>query len=145
MSFDGNLTYMADSKLGDAENTIESIFQATSQLYVGTYKMIVVLTVFESGWGNNNLHTYTIDYGELFELVDDETGLSGNITINADSNTMVGDTVKAIDPMFASISAYVGTTVKIGAVDSDSYKYGFNVTLSEGATVVYNPSNWNYD
>jgi len=52
----------------------------------GIYKLVVVLTVFEQGWGRHNLRTYTIDKGDVFELVDDNTGDSEAITINIDDN-----------------------------------------------------------
>ena len=43
--------------------------------------MIVVMTTYEDGWCKKNLHTYTIDYGTIFELSEDSDSDSGNIII----------------------------------------------------------------
>jgi len=46
------------------------------------------MVVYEKGWGHADLHTYTIDYGSAFELVTDETGASGNVTLDIDNNSV---------------------------------------------------------
>ena len=40
------------------------------------------MTTYEDGWCKKNLHTYTIDYGTIFELSEDSDSDSGNIIIN---------------------------------------------------------------
>lgn len=77
--------YLADSQVLNEKNTLTCFFPAVQQKICGTYKLVVVLTVFEQGWGRHNLRTYTIDKGDVFELVDDETGESGAITIVPDA------------------------------------------------------------
>lgn len=77
--------YLAISKLTGEENKIQVYFPAKDQLKCGTYKMVIVVSMFESGWGKSDIHTYTIDYGDMFTLVDDETGESGYIHIDADN------------------------------------------------------------
>jgi hypothetical protein len=45
-------------------------FPAQDQIRAGKYKVVIVLTIYESGWGSNNLRTVTIDKGEQFILED---------------------------------------------------------------------------
>ena len=45
--------------------------------------MIVVMTTYEDGWCKKNLHTYTIDYGTIFELSEDSDSDSGNINLSS--------------------------------------------------------------
>lgn len=78
------LGYLAPSRILEEANRIQCYFPAVEQRYLGTYKLIVVLVIYQAGWGENNLRTYTIDYGQIFKLVDDETGESGDITIEID-------------------------------------------------------------
>nr|UWG30425.1 MAG: hypothetical protein [Bacteriophage sp.] len=39
----------------------------------GIYQLIVVVETFVPGWGKRQLKTNTIDYGEIFEIVDKGT------------------------------------------------------------------------
>lgn len=81
--------YLMPSKILQEKSVIECYFPASEQRYCGIYKLIVVISMYQSGWGSTNIRTYTVDYGNIFELVDDETGESGNLTItvsNYDKN-----------------------------------------------------------
>lgn len=81
--------YLMPSKVLNEKNVIECYFPANEQRYCGIYKLTVILHMYQSGWGTTNMRTYTVDYGNIFELVDDETGESGDLTItvsNYDKN-----------------------------------------------------------
>lgn len=77
--------FLMPHKILNEKNKLECYFPAEEQRYCGIYKLIIVLTMYQYGWGPDNLRTYTMDYGNVFELVDDETGESGNLTITVDT------------------------------------------------------------
>lgn len=85
-----DLRYLAPSKVSQEENKITLWFPARDQRYCGQYRLTIVLVMYEPGWEKNDLHTYTIDYDYIFNLVDDETGQTGYISIDLDNNTIVG-------------------------------------------------------
>lgn len=74
--------FLAPSIIEEKEGHVAAYFPAHEQIIAGEYKMVVVLTLYETGWGTENLHTHTIDYGTLFNLVTDESGESGDIIID---------------------------------------------------------------
>ena len=45
--------------------------------------------MYEPGWGETDLHTYTMDYGEVLMLVNDNTGASGYITLDVDKDDIL--------------------------------------------------------
>lgn len=57
-------------------------FPAKDQEFVGKYKLVLQIDVKEDGWGINNVHTYTTDYGHVFSLTDCQDGQVGSIVIN---------------------------------------------------------------
>lgn len=63
--------YLTDTNLVESINKIQCYFPAQDQYLCGGYKFVVVMTVYEPGWGCRNLHTYTFDYGIVFNLVED--------------------------------------------------------------------------
>ena len=50
-----------------------AFFPAYDQKSTGKYKLIVVAEIFQSGYGNGNIRTVTIDYPDVFELVSSST------------------------------------------------------------------------
>lgn len=70
-----DFSFLAPSKVVDGENRVEVFFPAQDQIACGTYKLVIVTVAYEAGWGRNNLHTYTFDYGAQFNLVDSENGI----------------------------------------------------------------------
>lgn len=104
-------SYVKDAKEGKRPN-IEVFFPAQDQIACGTYKLVLVITSYNSGWGRNNLHTYTQDCGGVFELVDDETGISGDVTIRIPDGDIIGK--EDIDD------------VKIGDIKTDINHYYLN-------------------
>jgi hypothetical protein len=35
-------------------------------MFCGVYKLIVQAMIYEPGWGRTDIHTYTMDYGDVF-------------------------------------------------------------------------------
>ena len=146
--------YLAESQVLPEENRISCLFPAVDQLMCGTYKLIVVLSVYEQGWGKHNLRTYTIDKGNIFELVDDHTGKSGNITIDVDGT---GDRENLIKSIFANKDTdpsspdkdvfYLPTnsSLRLGLNDIKGKPYNIFCILKDDCEVVYNPYDWNFN
>jgi hypothetical protein len=85
----------------------------------GIYKLVVVLTVFEQGWGRHNLRTYTIDKGEVFELVDNSKGESGAITLDVDSTGQRESVIKNIYTESDDYTMADDSNLPIGEFDLD--------------------------
>ena len=62
--------YLASSRVINDTNTIEMYFPAQDQKDFGKYIVLIVVTVYQPGWGSNNLRTFTINKGVQFEIVD---------------------------------------------------------------------------
>lgn len=62
--------YLASSMVINDTNTIEMYFPAQDQKDFGKYIVLIVVTVYQPGWGSNNLRTFTINKGVQFEIVD---------------------------------------------------------------------------
>lgn len=78
--------FLMPSKILNDKNIVECYFPAEEQRYCGTYKLTVVFVIYQHAWGPANLRTITMDYGRIFELVDDATGESGDFTIVVDNS-----------------------------------------------------------
>ena len=63
--------YLASSRVISDSKQIEMYFPAEDQRNFGQYIVLIVITVYEPGWGSNNLRTFTINKGVQFEIVDD--------------------------------------------------------------------------
>ena len=63
--------YLASSRVISGSKQIEMYFPAEDQKSFGEYIVLIVITVYEPGWGSNNLRTFTINKGVQFEIVDD--------------------------------------------------------------------------
>ena len=62
--------YLASSRVIGGSKQIEMYFPAEDQRNFGQYIVLIVITVYEPGWGSNNLRTFTINKGVQFEIVD---------------------------------------------------------------------------
>ena len=70
--------YLASSRVINDTNTIEMYFPAQDQKDFGKYIVLIVVTVYQPGWGSNNLRTFTINKGVQFEIVDGNDTQQGN-------------------------------------------------------------------
>ena len=62
--------YLAPSRVTANKNEIEMYFPAQDQKTLGRYRVVIVVTLYQPGWGSNNLRMMTIDKGEQFILKD---------------------------------------------------------------------------
>ena len=134
--------YLADSQVLPTKNTLTCFFPAVQQGMCGEYKLVVVLTVFEQGWGRHNLRTYTIDKGVVFELVD-EGGESGDIYLDVDDT---GDDENLIDSIWTEEDEYTiatNSSVPLGGFDLFDKQYNIYLKLKDGSVVLYNGQNPN--
>ena len=144
--FDENFRYHAPSKVLEGRNKIQTYFPAQDQLMCGDYKLVVVLVVFEAGWGKCDLHTYTIDYGTVFTLVDDDSAINGDVTIDVDNDKLVNSDMSEINtPGYCNYRMYPNTNMMLGGKDIDGKKYNIEVSLTNGDKWNYYPENWPYN
>lgn len=139
--------YLAPSRVLEEKNRIQVYFPACDQYACGVYKLVIVLVVYEAGWGRCDLHTYTIDYGDVLTLVDDNSGVSGDITLDIDNNTMSNSDIVDINVKSANYYMYPNSNLPLGKSDNRGNTYEIEVTLSNGATVKYTTDrdNWPYE
>lgn len=135
--------YLADSQVLHEANALTCLFPAVQQKMCGTYKLVVVLTVFEQGWGRHNLRTYTIDKGDVFELVNDETGESGNIFMDVDDKGYKTSEIAENGISVSSDSYVIGANSKlaVGGRDAEGTDYNISCELVDGTTILYSPKN----
>ena len=130
--------FLAPSLLTEEDSGAEAYFPACEQMIAGPYKMVVILVMYESGWGRNNLHTYTIDYGTLFNLVDDNTGMTGNIVIDGDTGELIGN--KILRMYFAETDYYVNinSQLQLGTgSDLRDNQYKLYTVVDNGSVIEY--------
>lgn len=139
-----DFTYLAYSRVLPKANAIQCYFPANDQAFCGIYKLIIQAIVYEPGWGRTDLRTYTMDYGDVIELVDDNTGVSGDITVDVDTNDIENRDIIAIRVKSKDLTIYENTKLNIGDKDIKDRKYSIEVDLENGSTVEYDPTNWPY-
>lgn len=134
-----NFRYMADCRFIDKSNKIQVYFPAHDQYAPGVYKVVIAVVTFDAGWGCQNLHHYTMDYGELFTLSDE--GIDGDIIIDGDNGTIDGDGGDIVDILIESENYYMypGKMLHLGDEDNKGTKYNIKVVLSNGAVLNYDP------
>ena len=140
-----DFTYLAYSRVLPKANSIQCYFPAKDQMFCGVYKLIVQAMIYEPGWGRTDIHTYTMDYGDVFQLVDDKTGASGDITIDADTDDIENKNIIAMRIKTKDLVMYGNTKLNLGEKDVRDHKYVIEVDLENGSTVEYNPTNWPYE
>lgn len=94
-----NYSFLAPHKLTGEANKIQVYFPAQKQVAEGDYTLTIVVHAYEYGWGRKDLRTYTMDYGKVFRLTDDENALSGNVEIDvyaSGESQPSGDSTKVI-------------------------------------------------
>ena len=144
MHLDADFEYLAPAKVVDGKNKIVVYFPAQDQLACGAYKLVLVVTTYEAGWGRDNLHTYTVDYGNLFNLVDDQSGVEGDVVYDADQHTIINRDISDLVPAFGHYYIMEGTTLKLGDKDAKGNQYRISGRVNGGdwATFKYD---WRYD
>ena len=136
--------FLAPSRVMEGYNRAQVYFPAADQFACGEYKLVIVLVLYETGWGRCDLHTYTIDYGKVLTLVDDESGVDGDIVIDVDTDSLENGDIAAINVVENTYHMYQNKYMALGASDNYGKKYNIEVTLGNGSTITYNPRNWPY-
>ena len=142
---DDKFCYTAYSRVLPKANTIQCYFPAKDQLFCGVYKLVVVAMMYEPGWGRTDLHTYTMDYGEVLNLVDDATGASGDIVLSVDEDKLEDTNILAIRIKTDHMYLYGNQNIRLGEKDTRNHTYQIEVDLENGSTLTYTPSNWPYE
>ena len=137
--------YLAPSKVLPKKNQIQVYFPAKDQHMCGDYKLIVCVVVFEPGWGRCDLHTYTIDYGEVIQLVDDSTAAQGDITVDVDTDSLANTNITDIKIKAKDMYINSNSSLEIGDTDIKGNTYAITVTLENGVELEYDPNNWAYE
>lgn len=99
----------------DTGNTLAIYLPAKEQKICGIYDLVIQVVVYEEGWGEDNLHTYTFTYKDIIELTEEDSAPS-DITIDVGTGDEVrechvgvlnmtppnisGDNVNTIDQPF---------------------------------------------
>ena len=145
--FEENFRYLAASRILEGKNKIQTYFPAQDQLICGDYKLVVVLVVYEAGWGRCDLHTYTIDYGTVFTLVDDDSAINGDVTIDVDEDKLVNSDINELSTFhnITNYFMYPNQYLMLGNKDAKGVKYDIHVGFTGGSTLSYYPENWPYD
>ena len=76
--------FIAPVKALEQRNKVRVYFPAIAQALCGMYSLTFVIDLYEPGYHCNNLRTITVDYNNVFELVPNMEGASGNIIIDID-------------------------------------------------------------
>lgn len=88
--------YLAPSRLLAEQNKIEAYFPAVDQKLLSEYRVVIVLTLYQAGWGTDNLRTYTIDKGIVFALTSDDRDIDTDTTIDLDVPYVTSITVPKV-------------------------------------------------
>lgn len=76
--------FLAPSRLLAEQNRIEAYFPAKAQYQIGEYKFVIVLTIYQPGWCEDNLRTITLDEGVIFALTSDDRDTDTDTIIDLD-------------------------------------------------------------
>lgn len=125
--------YLAPSRLLAEQNKIEAYFPAVDQKLLGEYRAVIVLTLYQTGWGADNLRTYTIDKGVVFALTSNDQDIDTDTVIDLDT------------PYITSISIPNTLTLEtqqvfnIGDEDYNDVVYSIELHYSNGASKKVTP------
>lgn len=143
---DEDFRYLAPSRVLPQKNKIQTYFPAADQFMCGVYKLVVVMVAYEAGWGRCDLHTYTIDYGQVVTLVDDNTGIDGDVTIDVDNGSTIDGSISQISTTRDTYYMTPLDTLSIGGYDYYDKQYTVNVLVGGSSTPIeYDPMDWPYD
>lgn len=95
-----NLTeYLARVKATNKRDVVDIVFPAEAQLFTGEYKIVIVAKIYQPGFSSNNLRTVTMDYENVFTLVNTSSeGTDSAVTLHVgiiDDDADVNDTYAA--------------------------------------------------
>lgn len=125
--------FIAPVQATEYKDQVDAYFPANSQLYCGVYKIVVVARIYQPGYGLDNLRTITMDYNNIFRLVDDSTGTNSDVTIEIGAASEVG--VQGLE-LSGSTDMVVGETQFISTVFTPSNATNKQITCTTSGSSV---------
>lgn len=123
--------YLCPSKLLPECSAAECYFPAEDQKFTGVFDLIITVTLYQRGWGEDNLRTYTIRKNEVFELIEGPSTASGNIDLDKATPTL-----ESID--VDSLNFDITDIISLGDKDISGKKLLIKLNYSDGSSIVYN-------
>lgn len=118
--------FLAPARLLAEQNRIEAYFPAKAQYQIGEYKFVIVLTIYQPGWCENNLRTITLDEGVIFALTNDDRDPDHSTTIDLDIT--YPESIDVPDKL------YLYKTLDLGETDGKLTKYDVTIGYSDEST-----------
>ena len=119
--------FLAPSRLLEEQNRIEAYFPAKAQHQIGEYKFVIVLTIYQPGWCENNLRTITLDEGVIFALTSDDRDTDTDTIIDLDIPYITSITVPN------KLVLKNGSQFNIGEQDHNNTIYSITLNYSDGS------------
>lgn len=127
--------YLAPSRVLIDQGKIEAYFPAIDQRVIGEYKVVIVVTLYQSGWCTNNLRTFTIDKGIVFALTSDNRDIDTDTVIDMDipyiTKIVVPDTI-----------VIEGDSIDIKDEDYEDTFFNIKLVYSDGTIKEVNDSDF---
>lgn len=118
--------FLAPARLLAEQNRIEAYFPAKAQYQIGEYKFVIVLTIYQPGWCENNLRTITLDEGVIFALTNDDRDPDHSTTIDLD--------ITCAESIDVPDKLYLYKTLDLGKTDEKLTKYDVTIGYSDEST-----------
>ena len=118
--------FLAPARLLAEQNRIEAYFPAKAQYQIGEYKFVIVLTIYQPGWCENNIRTITLDEGVIFALTNDDRDPDHSTTIDLDIT--YAESIDVPDKL------YLHKTLNLGETDEKLTKYDVTIGYSYEST-----------
>ena len=125
--------FLAPSRVLPEQNRIEAYFPAAQQLQIGEYRFVMVITLYQSGWCDNNLRTITLDEGVIFALTSDDRDIDADTIIDLDIKEDEIVSVSMTDSSDIIIGDYAGI-YGYGNADYNDDLNSLTVTLNNETT-----------
>lgn len=125
--------FIAPVQATEYKDQVDAYFPANNQLYCGVYKIVVVARIYQPGYGLDNLRTITMDYNNIFRLVDDSTGTNSDVTIEIGAASEVG--VQGLE-LSGSTDMVVGETQFVGTRFTPSNATNKQITCTTNGSSV---------
>ena len=125
--------FIAPVQATEYKDQVDAYFPANNQLYCGVYKIVVVARIYQPGYGLDNLRTITMDYNNIFRLVDDSTGTNSDVTIEIGAASEVG--VQGLE-LSGSTDMVVGETQFVGTIFTPSNATNKQITCTTSGSSV---------
>lgn len=120
--------FLAPARLLAEQNRIEAYFPAKAQYQIGEYKFVIVLTIYQPGWCEDNLRTITLDEGVIFALTNDDR--------DTDTDTIIDLDIPYITSITApnKLTFKDGLQLNIGEQDYNNTTYNITLNYSDGSS-----------